>query len=102
MTIDNSHVYRLGLTLFLYARELESAERALDALEAGRADAARSAARRAADLDQLGVFAALPRAVEQAADDLISNGSLSELSLSALTAAIGPGPLEAVVARLGR
>ena len=81
---------------------LASAERALDALEAGRADAARSAARRAADLDQLGVFAALPRAVEQAADDLISNGSLSELSLSALTAAIGPGPLEAVVARLGR
>jgi len=35
-------------------------------------------------------------------DDLVTNGSLSELSLAALTAAVGPGPLEAVVARLGR
>jgi hypothetical protein len=81
---------------------LASAERALDALEMGRADAARSAARRAAELDQIGVFASLPRAIEQATDDLVSNGSLSELSLAALTAAVGPGPLEAAVARLGR
>jgi hypothetical protein len=81
---------------------LASAERALDALEAGRADAARSAARRAAELDQVGIFASLPRAVDQAADDLRDNGSLSELSLAALQAAVGPGPLEAVVARLGR
>ena len=43
-----------------------SAERALDALEAGRADAARASARKAAELDQTGVFASLPRAVEQA------------------------------------
>jgi hypothetical protein len=83
-------------------RALASAERALDALESGRADAARSAARRAAELDQIGVFASLPRAVEQAAGDLRDNGSLSELSLAALQAAVGPGPLEAVVARLGR
>lgn len=83
-------------------RALASAERALDALEAGRADAARSAARRAAELDQTGVFASLPRAVDQAADDFVNNGSLSELSLAALNAAVGPGPLEAIVARLGR
>jgi len=81
---------------------LAAAERALNALEAGRADAARTAARRAADLDQAGVFAALPRAVEQATSDQVVNGSLSELSLAALIAAVGPGPLEAVVARLGR
>jgi hypothetical protein len=80
---------------------LASAERALDALEAGRMDAARSAARRAAELDQTGIFDSLPRAVEQATDDLVSNGSLSELSLAALTAAVGPGPLESAVARLG-
>lgn len=83
-------------------RALASAERALDALEAGRADAARSAARRASELDQLGVFASLPRAIDQAAEDLVANGSLSELSRAALTAAVGPGPLEATVARLGR
>jgi hypothetical protein len=83
-------------------RALASAERALSALEGGRADAARSAARRAAELDQIGVFASLPRAIEQAADDLATNGSLSELSLAALTAAVGPGPLETAVARLGR
>lgn len=83
-------------------RALSAAERALDALEMGRADAARAAARRAAELDQVGAFAALPRAVEQAHDDLVNNGSLSELSLAALNAAVGPGPLEAVVARLGR
>ena len=77
-------------------------ERALDALEGGRVDAARSAARRAGELDQVGTYAALPRAVDQAADDLVNNGSLSELSLAALTAAVGPGPLEAAVARLGR
>lgn len=81
---------------------LASAERALDALEAGRSDAAMAAARRAAELDQMGVFASLPRAIEQSATDLRSNGSLSELSLAALQAAVGPGPLEAVVARLGR
>lgn len=81
---------------------LAAAERALNALEAGRADAARAAARRAAELDQIGAFAALPRAVEQANDDLTNNGSLSELSLAALNVAVGPGPLEAVVARLGR
>ncbi len=81
---------------------LAAAERALDALEGGRVDAARSAARRAGELDQVGTFAALPRAVDQAADDLVNNGSLSELSLAALTAAVGPGPLEAAVARLGR
>jgi hypothetical protein len=81
---------------------LAAAERALDALEEGRTDAARSAARRAAELDQVGVFSAFPRAVEQAADDLVTNGSLSELSLAALIAAVGPGPLETSVARLGR
>lgn len=83
-------------------RALASAERALNALEGSRIDSARSAARRAAELDQIGVFASLPRAIEQAADDLATNGSLSELSLAALTAAVGPGPLETVVARLGR
>ena len=83
-------------------RALAAAERALDALEAGRVDAARSAARRAAELDQIGAFAALPRAVDQAAGDIVANGGLSELSLAALTAAVGPGPLEAAVARLGR
>ncbi len=83
-------------------RALTAAERALDALEEGRVDAARSAARRAAQLDQIGAFAAFPRAVDQAADDLVENGSFSELSLAALTAAVGPGPLEVAVARLGR
>jgi len=82
-------------------RALAAAERALAAMEAGRADAARSAARRAAELDQTGILAALPRAIEQSIDDLLTNGSLSELSLAALIAAVGPGPLEAVVARLG-
>lgn len=79
---------------------LTAAERALEAIASGRPDAARSAARRAAELDQIGAFAALPRAVEQAADDLINGRGISEMSLAALSAAVGPGPLEIAVARL--
>lgn len=77
-----------------------AAERALEALASRRIDAARAAARRAAELDQIGAFAGLPRAVDQAAEDLSNGEVISEMSLAALHAAVGPGPLEAAVDRL--
>lgn len=82
-------------------RAVTAVERAIEALATGRTDSARSAARRATELDQLGLYVALKRAVDQAADDLERDGAISELSLAALQAAVGPGPLEAAVARLG-
>ncbi len=79
---------------------VSAAERAIEALASGRPEAARAAARRAVELDQTGSLASLPRAVDQAADDLVGGRQISEMSMAALSAAVGPGPLEAAVARL--
>ncbi len=79
-------------------RALTAAEQSIQALAAGQGDRAAAAADRAADLDQIGAFAGLPAAVGAAAADLAEGGAVTAESWDGLTAAVGPGPLAAVVA----
>ncbi len=79
-------------------RALTAAEQAIQALGAGDGGKAVGAAGRAAELDQIGAFAALRSAVDAAAADLESGGAVSSRSWDALAAAVGPGPLAAAVA----
>jgi hypothetical protein len=79
---------------------LTAAERALQALGAGKPDRAVRSASKAAELDQLGVFESLPAAVVAAADDVSSVGSVSAESWDRLDAAVGPGPLQFLIAEL--
>lgn len=76
---------------------LTAAERAIEAL--GRSDlaGARTAAARAAELDQTGLFGALVDAVELAASDLDSNGAIKETTWNVLADAVGPGPIAGLI-----
>jgi len=74
-------------------RALTAAEQAIAALAAGDGDRALAAAASAADLDQVGVFTALPAAVEAAAADLAASGTITGRSWDVVAAAVGPGPL---------
>ena len=79
-------------------KALTAAEQAIQALAAGQGERAAGAAGRAAELDQVGAFAALPDAVAAAAADLAGAGAVSEASWDGLADAVGPGPLAAAVA----
>ncbi|HEX9977578.1 MAG TPA: hypothetical protein VGB41_03020 [Acidimicrobiia bacterium] len=79
-------------------RALTAAEQALHALEAGEADRATEAAARAAALDQVGLFAALPGVVASAAAQIWSLGAVSPAGWAAIAAALEPGPLAALAA----
>lgn len=76
-------------------RALTAAEQALHALEAGEAQRAVEAARRAAELDQAGLFVDLPAAVQAAAGEITQGGAVSASRWAALAGAVGPGPLAA-------
>ncbi len=81
-------------------KALTALERTIDALGKGDTVSAARAARRAADLDQLGVYAALPETVIAITD--LHHGGLpvpDEL-WDELLAAVGPGPVAAVVEQL--
>ncbi len=79
-------------------RALTAAEQAIQALAAGHGERAAAAAARAAELDQIGVFAGLPEAVAAAVGELTGGDSVSAASWDGLAAAVGPGPLAAAVA----
>lgn len=76
---------------------LTAAENAVRAL--GRDDPTRAQrnAATAADLDQVGAFSALPAAVERAASELESGGAISAAGWDALSDAVGPGPVQALI-----
>lgn len=76
---------------------LTAAEQALRALHKGNHERARQAAARAADLDQIGLYAALPAAVRAAVADLDATGVIGPGEIEALRAAVGPGPVQALV-----
>lgn len=76
---------------------LTAAGRALDQLAAGNGDGALMAAKRADELDQIGVFVGLPDAVAWVGGDP-ENGA----AWDALADAVGPGPLREQVARVRR
>jgi hypothetical protein len=76
-------------------RALTAVEQALHALESADAGRAVEAAHRAAELDQVGLFAALPAAVESAATEIAMRGMVSAGKWSAIAQVLGPGPLAA-------
>ena len=79
---------------------LTAAEQALRALAADDAEKAQRAAARAAELDQISLYAALPDAVAAAVADLDGTGSIGAGTLARLRAAVGPGPLQVLVDEL--
>ncbi len=79
---------------------LTAAEKALAALASGDAARATRNAATAAELDQIGVFAALPEAVAAAASDLAAAGTVGEGARTLLRAALPAGPLKGLVAAL--
>jgi hypothetical protein len=81
-------------------RAVEAAERALRLLGAGDGAAALRAAHHAAGLDRLGSFRGLPAAIGEAAAALAS-GTLPAEARRKLAAAVGEGPLAALVETLG-
>lgn len=79
---------------------LTAAERSLRALGSGNAVRATRSAGKAAELDQLGLFAGLPGAVAAAAAEIQASGSVGEKSWDQLEAAVGPGPLGFLILEL--
>jgi len=75
-------------------KALTAAEQALHALEAGEGDKAIEAAARAAELDQIGLFAALPGVVAASVESA-DGGKVTAAGWRAIAAALGPGPLAA-------
>ncbi len=76
---------------------LTAAERALRALGAGDAQRALRTAAKAAELDQLGLFAGLSVGVDAAVADLEATGGVGDESWDRLEVAVGPGPLGGVL-----
>lgn len=76
-------------------RALTAAQQALEALDAGDAAGAIAAAGRAAELDQVGLFASLSAEVAAAAAVMGTEGRVRPERWAAISAALGPGPLGA-------
>ncbi|MDQ3782200.1 MAG: hypothetical protein M3349_04590 [Actinomycetota bacterium] len=76
---------------------LTAAEQALRALAEGDAERATQAALRAHELDQIGLYVALPDAVAVAISDLTRQGEIGVDTVAMLRAAVGPGPLEGLI-----
>ena len=74
-------------------RALTAVQQAIRALGAGEPQRARDAAARAAELDQLGVYASLVPAVAAAVADIERDGAVGADAWDAVAAAVGPGPL---------
>lgn len=72
---------------------LTAAERAVRALGSGEGQRAAKNAAKAAELDQIGLFARLPEAVGMAAEQLAASGAVDDSAWDALADAVGPGPL---------
>ena len=81
---------------------LTGAEQALRALGAGDGDRARKNAAKAAELDQVGAYADLVAAVDDAAADLEGGGEVSAASWDAVAEAVGAGPLSFLVEEMRR
>jgi len=81
-------------------KALTALERTVDALGKGDSVSAVRAARRAADLDQLGVFASLPETVSSITDHSDEGSQVPVELWDELMATVGPGPVAAVVEQL--
>jgi hypothetical protein len=76
---------------------LTAAENAVRALGRDEPARAKRSAATAADLDQIGAFTALPGAVERAVNELEAGGAISASVWEALSEAVGPGPVQALI-----
>lgn len=79
---------------------LTAAEQAIRALAIGDGDRARLNSAKAADLDQIGLFAALPGAVADGAAQIDAEGAVAPSAWDAVAAAVGPGPLQHLVSEV--
>ena len=79
---------------------LTAAERSIQALGAGNGERATRSAAKAADLDQLGVFSALPDEVARGAAEIAAEGAVGADSWKRLEAAVGAGPLQFLIREL--
>jgi hypothetical protein len=79
---------------------LTGAEQAIRALAAGQPDRARKNAGKAADLDQLGLYAGFLDAIDAAARDVEASGAVSVAAWDGLADVVGPGPLRFLVEEL--
>ena len=81
---------------------LTAAENAIRALGAGDVPKAASAATKAAELDQLGIYAGLPAAVGEGIDEIEAGDRVSNLTWDEISTVVGPGPLQELVAQARR
>ena len=77
-----------------------AAEHALRALGTANAEKARKAAAKAADLDQIGIYAGLVAAVEPLADRLDRGEAINDAGWDRLVETLGMGPLNGLIAEL--
>ncbi|CAN5435458.1 MAG: hypothetical protein ACR2JP_04690 [Acidimicrobiia bacterium] len=76
---------------------LSAAEQALRALADGDTDRAMHAALRAGELDQVGLYATFPAAVDMAIADLTFKGMIGADAVETLRTSVGTGPLEGLI-----
>ena len=81
---------------------LTAAENAVRALGAGDTGKAASTASKAAELDQLGIYAELPAAVADGIAEIEAGDRVSNLTWDAIATIVGPGPLQALVGEARR
>ncbi len=81
-------------------RALTAAEQALRALGAGDGAKARQTAAKAADLDQIGLYAGFTAAVAPLADRLETGEAIDDAGWDSLVAVLGAGPLSGLIDEL--
>lgn len=79
---------------------LTAAEQALRALGSGQPEKARQTAAKAADLDQLGVYAGFASVVDRLAKRLDSGERIDDAGWDGLAASLGMGPLTGLIDEL--
>lgn len=76
---------------------LTAAENAVRALGVEDTARASSSASKAAELDQLGIYAGLPTAVSAGIAEIEAGDRVSNLTWDEISAVVGPGPLQELV-----
>lgn len=81
---------------------LTAAENAVRALGSGNTTKAASAAAKAAELDQLGIYTELPGAVGAGIEEIEAGDRVSNVTWDEISAVVGPGPLQGLVGEARR
>jgi len=81
---------------------LTAAENSVRALASSNTTKAASAAAKAAELDQLGIYAELPGAVGAGIAEIEAGDRVSNVTWDEISAVVGPGPLQGLVGEARR